>query len=113
MSGMRTFLWSLVNTILAVFISAFLFKWLFQSTVGWYLRRRTAARRTLILARARLEESQLQLREQQSPKLEDGEWEKVEKYALGSAPNGGEADDEWEGIIGFFHPFRFVSAAEG
>ncbi|KAL9596902.1 MAG: hypothetical protein Q9179_004466, partial [Wetmoreana sp. 5 TL-2023] len=105
MSRLPALFWSLVNVILTISISTYVFRWLFQITVGWYLRRKTAARRSLVLARVKLEESQLQLRERQSPNSDDGEWEKVEKHAVGSAPNGGEADDEWEGIIGFFHPF--------
>ncbi|KAL8666188.1 MAG: hypothetical protein Q9202_001695 [Teloschistes flavicans] len=100
-----SFFWGFVNTILTVGITAYIFKWLFQTTVGWYLRQKTSAQRSLILARVKLEESQLQLRESQVPKSDDGEWEKVEGHATGSAPNGQEADDEWEGIVGFFHPF--------
>ncbi|KAL8627740.1 hypothetical protein Q9189_006546 [Teloschistes chrysophthalmus] len=95
-----SFVWGFVNTILTIGITAYIFKWLLQTTVGWYLRRKTSAQRSLLLARVKLEESQLQLRESQLPKSDDIEWEKVEKHAVGSAPNGHEADDEWEGIIG-------------
>ena len=108
----RTLFWGLVNTILIIAIPVCIFRWIFRTTVGWNLRRRSAARKNLISARVKLEESQSQLRERCSPKSDDGEWEKVEKYAVGSAANGGEAEDEWEGIIGFFHPFWFVSALE-
>lgn len=107
-----SFFWGFVNTILTVGITTYIFKWLFQTTVGWYLRQKTSAQRSLILARVKLEESQLQLRESQVPKSDDGEWEKVEGHATGSAPNGQEADDEWEGIVGFFHPFWFVRTTQ-
>ncbi|KAL9579509.1 MAG: hypothetical protein Q9203_006665, partial [Teloschistes exilis] len=100
-----SFVWGLVNTILTIGIAAYIFKWLLQTTVGWYLRRKTSAQRSLLLARVKLEESQLQLRESHLPKSDENGWEKVEKHAVGSAPNGQEADDEWEGIVGFFHPF--------
>ncbi|KAL8930199.1 MAG: hypothetical protein Q9208_000816 [Pyrenodesmia sp. 3 TL-2023] len=69
------------------------------------LARRSRARRTLILARVKVEESQYQLSTRQSPRSDDGEWEKIEKSTVGPNRNGEEAKDEWEGIIGFFHPF--------
>ncbi|KAL8942652.1 MAG: hypothetical protein Q9211_001298 [Gyalolechia sp. 1 TL-2023] len=68
-------------------------------TVGWYLRQKTAARRKLILTRVAAEASEYHLSARPSPKSGDNEWEKVE------TPKEGEADDEWDGIIGFFHPF--------
>lgn len=105
--------WTLGTFILAIGISTYIFRWLLQKTVAWSLRRRTRARRNLILARVKLEESQLQISARQSPKLDDGEWEKVEKYSVGSAPDVKEADDEWEGTIGFFHPFWFVVPRHG
>ncbi|KAL8726409.1 MAG: hypothetical protein Q9181_006064, partial [Wetmoreana brouardii] len=100
MSRLWASFWSLVNLILTIGISTYVFRWLLQITVGWYLRWKTVARRSLVLARVKLEESQSQLQERPSPNSDNGEWEKVEKYTVGSAPNGGEADDEWEGIIG-------------
>lgn len=80
-------------------------KWLVRSTgttFGWYLRRRTAARRQAILSQVRSEERDYQSEHKKSG---DGDWEKLESHAVASAPNGGPADDEWEGMIGFFHPF--------
>lgn len=80
-------------------------KWLVRSagtTFGWYLRRKTAARRQAILLQVRSEETDYQ---SQGKKSDDGDWEKLETHAVGSSPNGGQADDEWEGTIGFFHPF--------
>ncbi|KAL8758804.1 MAG: hypothetical protein Q9199_001215 [Rusavskia elegans] len=105
MAGTRAFSWTLANSILVICLSAFVSKLLLQAVVGWYLRRRTTSRKITILARVKLEEAQYQLSASQSHKSDDGEWEKVEKHTAGSAKNGGEADDEWEGIIGFFHPF--------
>ncbi|KAL8711589.1 MAG: hypothetical protein Q9220_003999 [cf. Caloplaca sp. 1 TL-2023] len=94
-----------VQIISVLSISIYLVPWLFRLSVGWYLRRKSAARKSLILARVKLVESQYQLSVSQAPPRDDREWVEVEKHAVGSAPNGGEADDEWEGIIGFFHPF--------
>lgn len=80
-------------------------KWLIRSagtSFGWYLRRKTAARRQAILSQVRSEERSYQSREKKS----DGvEWGKLGSHAVGSALNGGQADNEWEGILGFFHPF--------
>ncbi len=108
MAGMPAFSWTLANSILIISLSALISKLLLQAVVGWYLRRRASARKITILARVKLEEAQYQLSASQSPKTDDGEWEKVEKHTAGSAKNGGEADDEWEGTIGFFHPFWSV-----
>jgi alpha-1,2-mannosyltransferase len=35
----------------------------------------------------------------------DDGWENLEAYAEASADNGGMAPKEWDGIVGFFHPF--------
>ncbi|KAL8662324.1 MAG: hypothetical protein Q9168_008275, partial [Polycauliona sp. 1 TL-2023] len=105
MAERRAFAWTLANSILIIGLSALVIRILLQTVVGWYLRRKTRARKITILARVKLEEARSQLYASQSPKSDDGEWEKVEKHTAGSAKNGGEADDEWEGIIGFFHPF--------
>ena len=82
-------------------------KWLFflgGNAVGWYLRRKTSARKKAILLKAKQEEKNFQLDEDPSSTLSD-DWENVESYATGSAVNGGPADDEWEGVVGYFHPF--------
>ncbi len=90
-----------INTFLALASTFFLCKWL----VGWHLQRSTAARRELILARIEVEEQDHQSRIRNSPKSDDGDWEKIETYASGSAFNGGKLQDDWKGIVGFFHPF--------
>ena len=75
--------------------------------VGWYLRRKTQSRRELILERVKLEEDVFR-RQKRTQKAEDEDWEKVEGYSAGSAPNGATAAEEWEGVVGFFHPFWYV-----
>lgn len=105
MSQLPRSFWTLIVTSLFLIVSAFLYKNLLQIIVGWSLRRRTRARRDILLARVKFEQSQYQLSAQQSTRSDDGEWEKVEKHAAGSAPNGKDPGDDWEGIIGFFHPF--------
>ncbi|KAL8938164.1 MAG: hypothetical protein Q9216_004041 [Gyalolechia sp. 2 TL-2023] len=99
MSRIGVGLWRSIVTLLIIGLSTLINKWLFQTTVGWYLRQKTAARRESILTSVAAKSSEHRLSARPSPKSEDGEWEKVEK------PKEGEADDEWDGIIGFFHPF--------
>lgn len=105
---MQVFYWTCLTTPLALSLGLLVARWLVQSggrAVGWYLRRRTSARRQSIFAQVKLEEESYQSRERLSPKSDDGDWEKVESYAAGTATNGGQAADEWVGVIGFFHPF--------
>lgn len=90
-----------VNTFLALGSTFFLCKWL----LGWHLQRSTSPRRELILARIEIEEQDYQSKLRHSSKSDDGDWEKVERYASGSAPNGGKSQDDWKGVVGFFHPF--------
>lgn len=105
---MRVLYWTYITTLLALSLGFVVARWLVQSggrAVGWYLRRRTTARRQSIFAQVKLDEESYQSQERFSPKSDDGDWEKVESYAAGTATNGGQAANEWVGVIGFFHPF--------
>jgi alpha-1,2-mannosyltransferase len=74
--------------------------------IGWSLCRRTSKRRELIASRVKSEEEAYQATSRGSPKAEDEDWEQIESYAAGTAPNGDSPRDvEWEGVVGFFHPF--------
>jgi alpha-1,2-mannosyltransferase len=86
--------------------------------VGWLIRRRTRSRREYVIARARSEEEETQMPRAKNSahslakSQDDEDWEKVDstsgvKTTTSSdsgASTGGE-DAEWDGIIGFFHPF--------
>ncbi|GLI72241.1 asparagine-linked glycosylation protein [Penicillium ochrochloron] len=91
---------------------------------GWLIRRRTRSRREYVIARARSDEEELlkSLRAKNSThslarsSAEDEDWEKVDNTAgpagvkaSGSddsgASDGAKRPDDWDGIIGFFHPF--------
>ena len=91
----------LINTLLALGSTILLCKWL----VGWHLQRSTSARRQLILARIEVEEKDHLSKLRHSSRSEDGDWEKVESHASGFASNGERSQDDWKGIVGFFHPF--------
>ncbi|KAF4260368.1 hypothetical protein CNMCM8714_001132 [Aspergillus fumigatus] len=85
--------------------------------VGWVIQKRTRSRREFLISRVRAdEEEQLVKRSKSSPRGEDEDWEKVDSSSSSSGTAGpskkggnngnrGPADADWEGIIGFFHPF--------
>ncbi|QKX56225.1 uncharacterized protein TRUGW13939_03326 [Talaromyces rugulosus] len=74
-------------------------------SAGWFLKNRTNGRREVILSRVRLEEEDYRSRNPYSTAgPEDEDWEKVDS-APGVAKNGEPLGENWEGIIGFFHPF--------
>jgi alpha-1,2-mannosyltransferase len=73
---------------------------------GDQLRRRTRARRELILQRVKLDEKNLSAKSQESPRAEDEDWERVESHTVGVAVKGGVPQEkDYAGVIGFFHPF--------
>ncbi|KFY69370.1 hypothetical protein V496_00305 [Pseudogymnoascus sp. VKM F-4515 (FW-2607)] len=76
-------------------------------SIGWYLLKRTAPKRAIILKKVAEEEAEL-AKETVSGKRAKGvdeEWERVESYTVGNAVNGDVAEKDWEGIVGFLHPF--------
>ncbi|KAJ5536920.1 Glycosyl transferase family 1 [Penicillium frequentans] len=89
---------------------------------GWLIRRRTRSRRDYVIARARSDEEEWRAAQPKTftnslarSQGEDEDWEKVDssggaKTATSSdsgdgSKNEGASSDEWDGIIGFFHPF--------
>lgn len=96
------------NSLLAILLTFLFGKWLVYSAgraFGSYLRRQTAPRRKSILTRVKIEEKAVESFYRKNGKHEDEDWEKVESHRPTSDIIGGQSDDEWEGIIGFFHPF--------
>lgn len=87
--------------VLSVFFLRF-----FLRNAGDHLRRRTSARRELILQRVKLDEQQLSPKLQASPRTEDEDWERVESYAVSKSVQGDiHQEKDYAGVIGFFHPF--------
>jgi alpha-1,2-mannosyltransferase len=74
--------------------------------VGQHLRRSSRTRRELLLARVASETKTFEA-QQTNKKKEDEDWEKVGNTPPGSAAKHGPADSEWDGIVGFFHPFWY------
>lgn len=77
----------------------------FGELLGYYLRRSSRTRRELLLARVANEQRTHDAERTKEKEKEDDEWEEVEASMVGSAINGGKADKDWSGIVGFFHPF--------
>lgn len=102
---------SLLNSaeVVPLLIAAlYITRWLFAlagRTAGWHLVRRTKACRRAILATAKSEEEDHEEKERVSAKAEDPDWVEVEGHPGGSAINGGQAPEDWEGVVGFLHPF--------
>lgn len=99
----------LKSGIVPLLIAAFyLSNWLLAlagRAAGWYLIRRTKARRRAILAKTKSEEEDHREKERVSVKPEDPDWVEVESHPGGSATNGGRALEDWEGVVAFLHPF--------
>ncbi|KAB8300830.1 hypothetical protein EYC80_002758 [Monilinia laxa] len=72
-------------------------------TVGFYLRQKTAGRKAQVLERVAID--QKEYKENKGKRRGSDDWENVESYTAGKANNGEKADKEWDGIVGFFHPF--------
>lgn len=99
------------NSLVAILVIVLASRWLIRGAgklFGSYLKRRTASRRHAILKRVRVEEEGVKAFYRRSQKHEDDDWEKIERSGVGCSTNGGQADNDWEGIMGFFHPFWFV-----
>lgn len=70
---------------------------------GHYLRRSSRTRRSLLLARVATESKNY---EAKHAEIEDYDWEEIASVATdGNAAK--EQDKQWEGIVGFFHPFWY------
>jgi alpha-1,2-mannosyltransferase len=80
------------------------------SMLGWYLRKKTDGRRSHILELVEADQKKYQEenKSRRSSDVEDG-WENVDADAVGTAKNGDKGEEEWDGIVGFFHPFWYVA----
>ena len=105
---MQAFYVILITSLVTIAVTISAGKWLTKhagQTIGWCLRQRTSARRKILFSDVGAEEKDYRVKKRLSPKSDDEDWEKVESYVSGSAKNGDVAEDEWEGVVGFFHPF--------
>lgn len=77
--------------------------------VGWvlgcYLRKKTEGRRVCIVEAMEADQKAFALKSSSKKTGDDEEWENIESATTGSSKNGGKGEKEWDGIVGFFHPF--------
>lgn len=96
---------------LTPFAWLFLFPFVWKalgSLLGWYLRRKTEGRRSRLLEVMDAELNAYREKKRQHDRAsdnDDDDWEKLDSFAEGSSKNGDKADKDWDGIVGFFHPF--------
>lgn len=78
--------------------------------VGGHLQKKTAGRRGHILDMVEKDQRAWEEKAEKTESRRDSdEWETVDAYSVGTARNGQKAGDaEWDGIVGFFHPFWYV-----
>ena len=81
--------------------------WLIKLTVrglGWSLESNGKDRRAAIIARITRDRIAI-AKEQDSALGAEDDWQKVEKTGIGTTENSPPVKDDWNGIVGFFHPF--------
>lgn len=88
----------------------FFLPWLWRAVgagFGWYLRRKTEGRRHQVIEIMEADERRFAQEEAPDAKRSssDDDWETVDGYTTGTADNGAKGQKEWDGIVGFFHPF--------
>lgn len=70
---------------------------------GSHLRNKTALRRAQLLKQTESDEMAYLVPE--GTRRNSDDWEAVNAYTTGTAKNGENTDPEWDGIVGFLHPF--------
>lgn len=103
--------WVLLALLSTSFVAPFLIRSVARTVVGRHLKQSTQDRRRQIYQRARAEERSHSGKDR---KLDDAdaEWETIESYAAGTARNGQTGNKDWDGIVGFFHPFWYVLSGQ-
>jgi alpha-1,2-mannosyltransferase len=104
----RTIFWALLigfMPLTTVLVGPKIIFWL-GGMAGSYLRKKTAGRKAQILGLT--EKDQAEWEEEGKDRRDSDDWENVDAYAVGTANNGEKGEEEWDGIVGFFHPFWYV-----
>ena len=75
------------------------------SLLGWYLRKKTDGRRRHIVEL--VESDEKEYRESGNNNTTSTSGENVDDHTTGTSKDGnsGGSDNDWNGIVGFFHPF--------
>ncbi|KAK4994598.1 asparagine-linked glycosylation protein [Elasticomyces elasticus] len=91
----------------AFFLFPLLFRFTLQ-TIGSHVRSRTLSRRQILRARANADAKSASSSASSAHTSIDSEWQKIENENNGNNNNTttrSNADRDWDGVIGFFHPF--------
>lgn len=79
--------------------------------LGRWLQHKSKERRSNIYARARAWDREYRKKKEKAANSEDEEdWETVGKNVSGESHDR-PTDESWDGVVGFFHPFRSVASA--
>lgn len=98
-------LWLLSSLLISVLISVLFFPSIVRflaAQVGHSLRRSSRSRRELLLARVATEAKKYEV---EAPETDNHDWDEIAAVATGGKEGSSKADEQWEGIVGFFHPF--------
>ncbi|KAI2622583.1 glycosyltransferase family 4 protein [Xylaria nigripes] len=90
-------LWHVVPILFVAFVGAM------GSLVGWYLRKKTEGRRALIIRAS--EDGEATLRNKSKSDEEKPAAANPTARVFGEGEGGDARSREWDGIVGFFHPF--------
>jgi alpha-1,2-mannosyltransferase len=95
---------SILGILIIVLFSPIVLRFIGEITGSW-LRRSSRSRRELLLARVATEQRSYEAEERSEEKKLQDDWEEIERAAVGNAVNGGKAEQDFSGVVGFFHPF--------
>lgn len=81
--------------------------------LGCVLRWKTDGRRARILEVMDDDERKYRAEKQgqKDSSSEDEEWESVDAHTTGISKNGDKGEKDWEGIVGFLHPFWYAPSS--
>ncbi|KAI0592770.1 hypothetical protein F4775DRAFT_167107 [Biscogniauxia sp. FL1348] len=74
-------------------------------SAGWYLRKKTEGRRSLIFRATAESEKNFLEKNSVKPDASDDDWENIDSATVGTSGNGEKGGRDWDGVVGFFHPF--------
>ncbi len=92
-------------TLAAVVLTQLISPWLLYFAGRARFMKRSSTRKNSVIQHVRREQENFETQERLSPKSEDEGWENFQGYAVESLENGAPAKSEWDGVVGFLHPF--------
>jgi alpha-1,2-mannosyltransferase len=99
--------------ILLVFVGPQILR-IFGSFLGWTLRKKTEGRRALLVGLMDEDNKRFAKSGAKSNRSSD-DWEKVQGTSIGganeAAPAPAATRNDWDGIVGFFHPFWYFQTS--